>query len=72
MLAVGFVEDVIQAGAEFDLRSDLVGHIGGKHAKARTVGKVFTHHVTLIDRHTVLATDQTPKAGAAPVATFVG
>ncbi|MNP48178.1 hypothetical protein D3C76_1422820 [compost metagenome] len=71
VFAVGFIENVIQAGAELDVRVHLVSYIGGQHAKTRAVGKVFTDHVALIDGYAVLAADQTPKAGTAPVPTLV-
>ena len=72
MLAVGLVQDVIQTSAQLDVFIHLVGGVGGKHAEAGAFGKVFAHHVAFVDRHAVLAADQTPQAGAAPVAVLIG
>lgn len=72
VFAVGLVQDVIQTGAQLDVFIHLVGGIGGKHTEAGAFGKVFAYHVAFVDRHAVLAADQTPQPGAAPVAVLIG
>lgn len=49
-----------------------VSGIGGNHGKTGAAVKIFAHHITFINRHPMLATDQTYQPGTAPVTTFPG
>lgn len=70
MLAVIFVQKIIDTGAHFKVLVHAVSGIGGNHGKTGAAVKIFAHHITFINRHPMLATDQTYQPGTAPVTTF--
>src|SRR5690606_25963380 len=72
VFGVGFVEQVVDAGADGELVVDAVGGVEGEDAEAVAVAEVAADHVAFVVGGAVLGGDQPPEGAGAPVALFVG
>src|SRR5690606_6308430 len=72
VLAVGLVQQVVDAGAELEVLAHAVGRVEREHAEAAAFVEVLAGHVALPLGHPVLRRHHTPQARRAPVAAFVG